>query len=62
MQKGEMVFSIETWNHNDFGKYYTELWGPYQLSQWYTVDKTIIKNFDPKVKYIKYRHKFEDTY
>lgn len=57
-----MVFSIETWNHNDFGKYYTELWGPYQLSQWYTVDKTIIKNFDPKVKYIKYRHKFEDTY
>ncbi len=62
MQKGDTVFSVETWNHPGLGKYYPMLWGPYPMSMWSTIKDTLLKNLDPQVKSVKYKHKYEDTY
>ena len=50
-------FTIESWNHPCFNdKYYTMSWGPYPLANLRTIKETIVKNFDPRVKFVLYKH------
>ncbi len=49
-------FVVESWNHPCFNSpNYVMFWGPYPLDRWFDIEKTLIKNFAPGVKHVKYK-------
>ena len=50
-------FTLESWNHPCFSKDYHMIFGPYPISRLEEIKRTIVKNFDPRVKYLFYKYK-----
>ncbi len=52
-----MQFTIESWNHPCFNKYYHMVWGPWPLHMKAEIEATLLKTFKSNgVKHILYTH------